>query len=81
MSMTIPDDVLRSARMTAAELRQEVAVLLYEREKLTLEQAANLAEMDQVDFRYLLASRRVPIHYDVEDFEQDLETLRRLGRI
>ncbi|HEX7240839.1 MAG TPA: UPF0175 family protein [Longimicrobiaceae bacterium] len=81
MSVTIPDEVLHSARMSAGELMQEIAVLLFQKDKLTLEQAARLAEMDRIDFQHLLASRRIEVHYGLEDFEQDLETLRSLGRI
>jgi predicted HTH domain antitoxin len=67
--------------MSEAELRCELAVLLFERERLTLEQASELAAMGVRRFQHLLASRDIPLHYDVEDFEQDLETLRRLGRL
>lgn len=81
MSVTIPDSVLESARMSESELKREIAVLLFEKERLTAEQAASLAEMDRIDFQHLLASRHIPVHYDVGDYEQDLETLRRLGRI
>jgi predicted HTH domain antitoxin len=31
--------------------------------------------MTQLRFQHLLASRRIPVHYDVEEFEQDLKTL------
>ena len=80
MSVVIPDSVLQSARMTEAELRREVAVLLFEQERLTLEQASELAGLGLRQFQHLLASRDIALHYDEEDFEQDLETLRRLGR-
>jgi predicted HTH domain antitoxin len=59
----------------------EIAVLLYQREELTLAQAARLAEMGRVQFQHLLASRGIPLNYDVSDFEQDLATLRELGRL
>lgn len=62
-------------------MRQEIAILLYQKEKLTTEQAARLAEMDRADFQHLLASRGITMHYDVEEYEQDLQTLERLGRI
>ncbi|MCI0419279.1 MAG: UPF0175 family protein, partial [Acidobacteria bacterium] len=45
MSLVIPDDILQATRMSAAELKQELAVLLFQREKLTLGQASRLAEM------------------------------------
>ena len=81
MSLVIPDTILHTARMTAAELAQEVAVLLYQKEKLTLGQASQLAEMSQLQFQHLLASRRIPVHYDVAEFEADLDTLREMGRL
>ena len=58
--------------MTEDELRCEIAVLLFQRERLSLAKAAELAEMDRLQFQHLLASRRIPVHYDVADFDQDL---------
>ncbi len=81
LSITISEDVLQSARMSADELRREIAVLLFEREKLTLAQASRFAEMSRFQFQNLLSSRGLSVHYDVEEFEQDLETLRGLGRL
>ena len=81
MGLTIPDDVLQAAKMSEAELRQELAVLLFERERLTLAQAARLADMDRLRFQHLLASRGISLHYDVAEFEADLRTLRELGRL
>lgn len=81
MSVIIPDETLLAARMSASELKQEIAILLYQREKLTLGQASRLADLSQVRFQHLLASRGIPVHYDVEDFEADLETLKNLDRL
>lgn len=81
MSVTISDDLLDSMRMTEDELRVEIAVMLYERQKLTTERAAHLAKMPRVDFEQLLASRGIYMHYGVEDFREDVETLRRLGHL
>lgn len=67
--------------MSENEMRQRVALLLYEKERITLAQASRLARMDRLKFQRLLASRGLYIHYGVEDFEQDLETLNRLGRL
>ncbi len=81
MSLVIPDEVLYTARMSAAELAQEIAILLYQKEKLTLGQASRLAEMSQLQFQFLLASRQIPAHYDVAEFEADLRTLQEMGRL
>jgi predicted HTH domain antitoxin len=81
MTITIPDEVREATRMSEDELRQEFAVLLYQREKLTLIQAARLAGMDRYRFQHLLGSRGIDMEYDVEDYRQDMATLRDLGRI
>lgn len=81
MSITIPDDVLESAHLTAEEALQEMAVALFQREKLTLGQASRLAGMDRLRFQHLLASRGIPLHYDVPELEADLQVLRETGRL
>jgi predicted HTH domain antitoxin len=81
MSVVIPDEVLQSAHISSGELLQAVALMLYEQDKLTLGQASALAEVSQLQFQFLLASRRIPLHYDVAEFEADLKTLRETGRI
>lgn len=81
MSVIVPDQVLTAARMTEADMLQEIAVMLFEKQKLTLAQASSFAGMHRVAFQHLLASRRIPIHYEVEDFEQDLQNLQAMGRL
>lgn len=81
MGLIIPDDILQATRMTEEELRQEIAILLFQKEKLTLGQASLLAGMNRLQFQHLLASRQIPIHYDLTDFEEDLKTLKELGRL
>ena len=81
MDCVIPEDVLHSARLSPGELKQEIAVLLFQKDRLTLGQASKLADMPVADFQHLLASRGISPHYDVEDLEDDVETLRKLGRL
>jgi predicted HTH domain antitoxin len=78
MSVVIPDEILHTAHMKAEELMKEIAILLYQKDKLTLGQASRLAGMSQLQFQFLLASRQIPIHYDVVEFEADLKTLREI---
>ena len=81
MSVVIPDEVLYTVHMTSAELVQEIAILLYQKERLTLGQASRLAGISQLQFQFLLGSRHIPIHYDVAEFEADLKTLHEMGRL
>jgi predicted HTH domain antitoxin len=81
MSVVVPDEILTATRMTEAEMRQEIAVMLFQKEKLTLAQASRFAGMHRIAFQHLLASRHIPMHYDVADFEQDIQNLREMGRL
>ena len=78
MSIIISDEILHAARMTEAEFKQEIAIFLFEKEKLTLAQASRLAGISRLQFQHLLASREIPVHYDVAEFEEDLRTLQKL---
>jgi len=80
MAVTILDDVLMAAPISGPELKQELALTLFQRERLTLAQASRLAEMNQLAFQALLAEREIPIHYGVEEFREDLRTLRQTER-
>lgn len=81
MSIVIPNEILVASRMTEAEMKQEIAVMLFGKEKLTLAQASRFAQMNRIAFQHLLASRKIPIHYDVDDFEQDIKNLQEMGRL
>lgn len=78
--LEIPLDVLESARLTLDELQLELAVHLYARGRLSIGKAHELAALSLLDFRQILSSRRIPPHFDVDDFRQDLETIRGLDR-
>ncbi len=48
-----------------AELKAELAITLVQQQRLTLGQAALLADVPQFSFQGLLADRRIPVHYDL----------------
>ncbi len=79
--MEVPREILDSARLTVAESKVEIAVHQYEQRPLSIGKARELAGMTLWEFRQLLTSRRVHPHYDVEDLDEDLDTLRKLGRL
>jgi predicted HTH domain antitoxin len=74
--VTIPDEVLAAAHLSEPELKRGLALALFQQERLTLAQASCLAEMTQIAFQALLADRQIPIHYGIEEFREDLRTLR-----
>ncbi|GET44673.1 UPF0175 family protein [Microseira wollei] len=79
MIVVIGDDILTAAKMSEAELKLEIAILLYQKSKIGTGTARRLAGMNLIEFQKELASRGICVNYDVEDFQNDLETLKRLG--
>lgn len=80
MSLTISDELLAATHLSEKELRHELALLLFAQERLTLAQACQVAQMNRLQFQYLVASRNLPLHYDVEEFTEDVATLHHVGR-
>jgi predicted HTH domain antitoxin len=81
VSIEIPREVVHVARMTPEELRRELAVYLFQQGKLSFGKAREMAGMTAWSFQQLLGSRSIPVHYGVEEYEQDLVTLKELGRV
>jgi predicted HTH domain antitoxin len=80
MPVTISDEVLTAAHISERELKEELALALFQKERLTLSQASGLAEVSHLAFQALLAERRIPIHYGVVEFREDLRTIRQTER-
>ena len=81
MSVVIPDDILQAAGISEAELKLEIAIMLFQQEKISIGKARRLAGMNLIEFQREIAIRGICIHYDVEEFEADLKTLREMGRL
>ena len=77
MNITLPDEILQSAQISEAELKLEIAILLYQRKKISLGQARRLAEISRIEFQKQLANRGICLNYDLEALESDLKTLQK----
>ena len=77
MPVTIPDEVLKQARLTEQEAIVEIACRLFQAGKLDLTPAARLAGMDRGGFEDELMDRGIPVYrYTAEHFAQDQKSLR-----
>ena len=81
VSIEIPHEIMHTTRMTPQELRQELAIHLFQQGKLSLGKARELANMTVWAFQLLLGSRGVQMHYGVEEYEEDRAVLKELGRL
>ena len=59
---TVIDEVLAITKMSATQLKQELAVFLYAKNKMSFGQAHNLAGMDVLEFQELLFNNNVPLN-------------------
>ncbi len=80
-TIEIPQDVLDSARITTDDLKLEIALRLYADGRLSIGKARELAGMTLWEFRQALAMQKIPVHYDVEDLEADISTLKKVGTL
>ena len=79
MSLVISDELLKAAKISEDELMQEIVLLLFQQDKLSLGKASHLLGMSQIEFHKLLANRKICLHYDVEEFREDIKSLRVRG--
>jgi predicted HTH domain antitoxin len=80
-SIQIPTEIFHAARLTPQEAKRELAVHLFQQGRLSFGKAREMAEMTVWTFQQFLASRGIPVHYDVAEYDEDLGTLKDLGRL
>ncbi len=79
MSIVISDQTLKTLQMSESEMLTEIAILLFQQERFTLGQASRFARMNQLQFQRLLASRQIPLHYDITELTEDVKSLAAKG--
>ena len=78
MIVEIPDQIVDQSGLSSKEILLKVALLLFQEERLTLGQASKLAGVHLFEFQKELAKREIPVHYNEEDFERDLQTIAKM---
>lgn len=81
MTIKISDQLINQIGMTNQELMLELAIMLFQEEKVTLALASQVANLHQMPFQKELAKRKIPIHYGIEEFDEDMKTLEKLNLI
>jgi predicted HTH domain antitoxin len=75
LTLDLPDHT----SLTATELRTELAIALFQQDRVSLGSASKMAAMPIMDFQKLIGDRGICVHYDVEEFQQDVQHLRDRG--
>jgi len=83
LSVEIPTELVLAAGLDTSDLSAETARLLalelYREEKVSLGRASELCRMPVEQFMEFAAQHNVPLHYGVDELEEDRRTLDRLG--
>ena len=74
ITLDIPDTITQPSQ---ADWLREVAIGLFQQELITLGTASHIAGVSQLEFQELLSDRDLYIHYGMDDYKADLESLRR----
>jgi predicted HTH domain antitoxin len=75
ITINLPDTL----QISETDLRTELAIALFQQQRITLGSASQLAGLHQIEFQQLIGDRGTCIHYEIEDLEQDLSGLRQDG--
>lgn len=82
LQLCLPDTVVQVLGWKTSEaggaLKRELAVHFFQEKSLSFGQARQLADLPVWDFLELLQKRKVPLHYDAVELDDDLATLKRL---
>lgn len=79
LTLEIPDDLAQTGRFTESDWLREIAIALFRQERISLGRASKIAGLHVIEFQKIIASRGICIHYDVEDFQEDIQHLREQG--
>jgi predicted HTH domain antitoxin len=77
ITLNLPDSLSQTETFNQSDWLRAIA--LFQQERISLSRASRIAGIEIMDFQKLLAERGICVHYDVEDFEQDVQHLRERG--
>ncbi|HEY9831891.1 MAG TPA: UPF0175 family protein [Stenomitos sp.] len=79
ITLNLPDSLTQTGSFNQSDWLRGIAVALFQQEHITLSRASKIAGIDLMEFQKLIADRNICVHYDVEDFEEDVQHLRDRG--
>jgi predicted HTH domain antitoxin len=72
MTIEIADPIMERVGISAADVLMRIALSLFQEERVTLGQAAQIAGLHQIQFQLELSKRNIPIHYGEAEYLHDL---------
>jgi len=77
MLVNIPDVITNVKSVSQDDIVLALAIQLYVDEEVSLAKAAEIAGMTRFEFQKLLADKNIPLRYNSEDLEREMETVKK----
>jgi predicted HTH domain antitoxin len=78
MIIEIPDSIIQLSEKEKKDLQIDIALLLYDRELISLGKAGEMTGLDYFEIRGELKKRGMFIKLGIEDLQKDLENISKL---
>ncbi|WP_199250601.1 UPF0175 family protein [[Phormidium] sp. ETS-05] len=75
MSLVIDYDLVKASGFSENDLFGEIVLMLFQQDKISLGKASELLGLHRMQFQKLISERGICVHYDIEEFQEDLKTL------
>ncbi|MBE9155583.1 UPF0175 family protein [Nodosilinea sp. LEGE 06152] len=75
IALNIPDEIAQDPTFSRANWLREIAIALFEQEQVTLGGASQIADMHLMEFQKYVGNCGGCIHYDVQEFDEDMKNL------
>lgn len=79
ITLNLPENLGQTETFNQSDWLREIAIVLFQQERISLSRASKIAGMEVMNFQKLLADRDICVHYDVGEFDQDVQHLRDRG--
>ncbi len=79
IKLNIPDKIESAIRLPGKDMKKELlkllAIKMYDKGILGIGKAAELCEVDKIEFMLYLKQEQVDLNYDIEEFRRDQNNL------
>lgn len=75
ITLMIPRNLAEESGFSETDIKLEMAIILFRNQLYSLGKASEFAGLHPSQFQQELAKRQISVHYDVADYQQDIDTL------
>jgi len=78
MELSLPDEVFETVSATPSELREILAITLYQMKKINGVQGGKITNQSEIEFHDMLGKYEKYVQYDESDLLDDIQTIEKI---